>query len=129
MPLLVGFTPARLRHALNVSEALPVCTARHKTLAELTRWLRAEHADEIRPGRLFPRQPWSAEAVRAALLRAVLQLVAASQAKTHRCLLFVSVDDSLCCKDIAIHKLEAVSLHFDHVRQRGGRGATRMHNG
>jgi hypothetical protein len=37
--LLVGFSPAQLRHALNYVEALLVCTARHKTLAALTRWL------------------------------------------------------------------------------------------
>jgi hypothetical protein len=41
-PLLVGFSPAQLCHALNCVEALLVCTARHKTLAALTRWLRLD---------------------------------------------------------------------------------------
>jgi hypothetical protein len=45
-PLLIGFSPAQLRPALNCIETLLVCTARHKTLAALTRWLRLDHADE-----------------------------------------------------------------------------------
>lgn len=117
-PLLMGFSPAQLRHALNFVEAILVCTARHKTLAALTRWLRLEHADEYALADFFRVSPWSGEAVRTAVLGFVLKTVAAIQVKTGWRLLFLSVDDSLCCKDIATHKLQAVSLHFDHVRQR-----------
>lgn len=123
IPLLVGFSPAQLRHALNCVEALLVCTARHKTLAALTRCLRLEHADEYALADFFRVSPWSAEAVRTAVLGFVLKTVVAIQAQTHWRLLFLSVDDSLCCKDVATHKLEAVSLHFDHVRQRRQQGA------
>jgi hypothetical protein len=45
LPLLVNFTPAQQRHALNFIEALLVCPAKHKTLATLTRLLRLPHAD------------------------------------------------------------------------------------
>jgi len=36
-PLLIDFSPAQLRHALNCVEALLVCTSKHKTLSALTR--------------------------------------------------------------------------------------------
>ena len=76
------------------------------------------YADEYALADFLRVSPWSGEALRTAVLRALLQTVTAIQAKTGWRLLFLSVDDSLCCKDIATRKLEAVSLHFDHVRQR-----------
>ena len=122
IPLLVGFSPAQLRHALNFVEALLVCTAKHKTLAALTRLLQTEHADPFALADFFRVSPWSGEQVRQAVTGFVLQTVATLQAQTGWRLLFLSLDDSLCCKDVATHKLQAVSLHFDHVRQRRQKG-------
>jgi hypothetical protein len=121
-PLLVVFSPAQLRHALNFVEAVLVCTARHKTLAALTRWLRLDDADEYAWADFFRVSRWSGEAVRTVALGFLLKTVAAIQVKTGWRLLFLSVGDSLCRKDIATHKLQAVSLRFDHVRQRRQQG-------
>ncbi len=55
-PLLIGFSPAQLRHALNCIEALLVCTSKHKTLSALTRLLRLPHADEFALADFFSRQ-------------------------------------------------------------------------
>lgn len=60
--------------------------------------------------------------MRTAVLGYVVKTVVAIQAKTNWRLLFLSVDDSLCCKDVARHKLAAVSLHFNPVRQRRQQG-------
>jgi hypothetical protein len=80
--LPVGFSPAQLRHALSCIEALLVCTARHKTLAALTRWLRLEHADEYALADFLRVSRWSADAVRSAVLGCLLKTVTALQAKT-----------------------------------------------
>jgi hypothetical protein len=114
----VGFSPAQLRHALNLVEAVLVCTARHKTLAALTRWLRVPHADEYALADFLRVSPWDADTVWAAVRLFVLQTLGTIQATTGWRLLFVSVDDALCCKDVATRKLQAVRFHFDHVRQR-----------
>ncbi len=37
-------------------------------------------------------------------------------------MLYLSIDDALCCKDIATHVLEVVSFHCDHVAQRRQEG-------
>ena len=117
-PVLGHFSATQWRHALNLIEALLVCTARHKTLAALTRWLRVPHADEYAQADFLRVSPWDAADVRTRILVCLLQLVLKIQTVTGWRLLFLSVDDSLCGKDVATHKLQAVSLHFDHVRQR-----------
>ena len=122
MPLAAGLSPAQLRHALNFIEALLVCSAKHKTLTALTRLLRLDHADHFALADFFRVSPWSGEQVRFSVTRFILKVVAQIQAATGWRLLFLSVDDSLGRKDIATHKLQAVSLHFDHVRQRRQQG-------
>ncbi len=122
MPLVADFSPAQLRHALNFIEALLVCSAKHKTLSALTRLLRLNHADHFALADFFRVSPWSGEQVRLRVTLFILKVVAEIQAKTGWRLIFLSVDDSLGRKDVATHKLQAVSLHFDHVRQRRQKG-------
>ncbi|MEK7325016.1 MAG: hypothetical protein AAB217_07140, partial [Chloroflexota bacterium] len=122
LPLLAGFSPAQLRHVLNFIEALLVCSAKHKTLAAVTRLLRLDHADQFALADLFRVSPWSGEQIRSRVTLFILKAVTEIQTKTGWRLLFLSLDDSLGRKDIATHKLQAVSLHFDHVRQRRQKG-------
>ena len=122
IPLLVDFTSAQQRHALNFIEALLVCPAKHKTLAALTRLLRVPHADEFAFADFFRASPWSGIAVRHAVTLFLLQTVAQIQLCTGWRLLFLSIDDALCRKDIATHALQTVSLHYDHVPQRRQKG-------
>jgi hypothetical protein len=122
VPLAAGFSAAQLRHALNFIEALLVCSAKHKTLATLTRLLQVDHADQFALADFFRVSPWSGEQLRSAVTLFILKVVAELQVKTGWRLLFLSVDDSLARKDVATHKLQAVSLHFDHVRQRRQKG-------
>lgn len=122
LPLAAGFSPAQLRHALNFIEALLVCSAKHKTLSALTRLLRLDHADQFALADFFRVSPWSGEQLRSRVTFLILKVVAEIQAKTGWHLLFLSLDDSLGRKDVATHKLQAVSLHFDHVRQRRQKG-------
>ncbi len=122
LPVLAGLSAAQLRHALNFVDAILVCTAKHKTLAALTRLLRLDHADEYAWADFFRVSPWSGVTVRAAVTRAVLTTVAALQARTGWRLLFLSIDDSLCIKDVDTRKLQAVSFFFDH-------NAARRHQG
>jgi hypothetical protein len=122
LPLVANFSPAQLRHALNFIEALLVCSAKHKTLSTLTRLLRLDHADHFALADFFRVSPWSGEQVRFSLTLFILKVVGEIQAKTGWRLIFLSVDDSLGRKDVATHKLQAVSLHFDHVRQRRQKG-------
>jgi hypothetical protein len=118
LPLLVGFSDAQLQHALNVIEGLLVCPAKHKTLAALTRLLWRPHADEYALADFFRRSPWSGVTVQQAVTRFLLGFVAQVQVATGWRLLFISLDDSLCRKDLETHALQAVSLHHDHVQQR-----------
>jgi len=113
IPLLVGFSPAQLRHTLNFIEAVLVCSAKHKTLATLTRLLQVAHADHFALADFFRVSPWSPQ-----LTLRLLKIVAQIQAVTGWRLIFLSVDDSLSRKDVTTHKLQAVGFHFDHVRQR-----------
>jgi len=122
IPLLVGFSAPQLRHALNFIDAILVCTARHKTLAALTRLLRLDHADEFAWADFFRVSPWSGETVRTAVTRLLLQTVVALQARTGWRLLFLSVDDSLCVKDVDTTKLQAVSFYYDHNEPRRQQG-------
>ena len=122
VPLLAGFSVAQLRHALNFIDAILVCTARHKTLAALTRLLRLDHADEYAWADFFRVSPWSGETVRTAVTLGLLKTVAALQARTGWRLLFLSVDDSLCVKDVDTTKLQAVSFFYDHVEPRRQQG-------
>lgn len=121
-PLLVGFSEAQEQHALNFIEALLVCPAKHKTLAALTRLLRLAHADEYALADFFRVSPWEAGAVQRAVTGFLLRVVAQLQVKTGWRLLFLSVDDALCRKDVATHALEVVGLHYDHVTQRRQQG-------
>ena len=118
LPLLVGFTPAQTRHALNCIEALLVCLSKHKTLSALTRLLRLPHADEFALADFFRASSWDAEQLRHSLLQCLLQLIVRVQQRTGWRLLFLRVDDALCVKDLATSALEAVSLHYDHNRAR-----------
>jgi len=100
VPLLLNFSPAQQRHALNFIEALMVSGSKHKTLRHLTGLLRLPHPDEFALADFFRASPWD------------------SQARTGWRLLFLKIDDALCPKDVAMYALEAVSLHYDHVSQR-----------
>ena len=122
LPLVAGFSPAQRRHALNFIEALLVCSAKHKTLSALTRLLWLDHADQFALADFFRLSPWSGEQVRCSVTLFILKVVTEIQAKTGWRLVFLSVDDSLARKDIATHKLQAVSWHFDHVGQRRQKG-------
>jgi len=70
------------------------------------------YADEYALADFLRVSPWSGEALRTAVLRALLQTVTAIQAKTGWRLLFLSVDDSLCCKDIVAVHLQLGPLQF-----------------
>jgi len=122
IPLLVDFTPAQHRHALNFIEALLVCPAKHKTLAALTRLLRLPHADEYALADFFRVSPWSNQPVRQAVTRFLLHTVSHIQARTGWRLLFLSVDDALCRKDAETQALQAVAWHYDHVTVRRQKG-------
>jgi hypothetical protein len=122
IPLLIGFSDAQKRHALNFIEAILICPSKHKTLATLTRWLRLDHADEYALADFFRRSPWEAGPVQQAVTVFLLRVVSQIQAKTGWRLLFLSIDDSLCQKDVATSALEAVGLHYDHVTQRRQQG-------
>jgi hypothetical protein len=88
-PLLIGFSPAQLRHALNCVEALLVCASKHKTLSALTRLLRLPHADEFALADFFRASPWDSSPIQKALTLFLLQIVC----QIHQCtgwrLLFV----------------------------------------
>jgi hypothetical protein len=122
IPLLVGFSPAQQRHALNLIEALLVSTAKHKTLAALTRLLRVPHADEYALADFLRVSPWPSLPVHRAITRFLLHTVAQIQIKTGWRLLFLSVDDALCRKDAETRALQAVDWHYDHVTVRRQKG-------
>jgi len=121
-PLLVGFSPAQLRHALNCVEALLVCASKHKTLSALTRLLRLPHADEFALADFFRASPWDSSSIQKALTRFLLQIVCQIQQRTGWRLLFLRIDDGLCPKDVATSALEAVTLHYDHCQPRRQKG-------
>lgn len=122
VPLLLGLSPAQQRHALNVVETLLVCPFKHKTLTALTRLLGLSHADHFALADFLRVSPWDSQVVQRALTRFLLQTVAQIQQRTGWRLLFLSVDDALCPKDVATHALEAVSFHYDHVQPRRQQG-------
>ena len=121
-PLLVGFSPAQLRHALNCIEALLVCTSQHKTLSALTRLLRLPHADEFALADFFRASPWESAPIQQALTLFLLKMVCQIQQKTGWRLLFLRIDDALCPKDVDTRALEAVTFHFDHRQPRRQKG-------
>lgn len=122
LPLLIGFSPTQQRHALNVIEALLVCPFKHKTLTALTRLLGLPHADHFALADFFRASPWDSHAVQQALTRFLLLTLVRIQQRTGWRLLFLSVDDALCPKDVATHALDAVSFHYDHVQPRRQQG-------
>lgn len=123
LPLLIGFTAAQRRHALNMVEALLVCAAaRHKTIAALTRVLGVPHADQYAAADFFRVSPWEADPVRRAVMVCLLKTLAMIQKKTGWRLLFISVDDALGPKDVATTALEAVAFYYDHVAARRQKG-------
>ena len=95
---------------------------KHKTLAALTRLLGLPHADEFALADFFRVSPWDSRLVQQALTRFLLRTVCAIQQRTGWRLLFLSVDDALCPKDVATQALEAVSFHYDHVQVRRQQG-------
>ena len=121
-PLLIGFSPAQIRHALNCIEALLVCASKHKTLSALTRLLRLPHADEFALADFFRASPWDSSPIQNALTRFLLQIVCQIQKRTGWRLLFLRIDDGLCPKDVATRALEAVTLHYDHCQSRRQKG-------
>ncbi len=121
-PLLIGFSPAQLRHALNCIEALMVCTSKHKTLSALTRLLRLPHADEFALADFFRTSPWESAPIQKALTLFLLQTVVKIQQRTGWRWLFLRIDDGLCPKDVATRALEAVTLHYDHCQPRRQKG-------
>jgi hypothetical protein len=122
LPLLINFSAAQQRHALNFIEALLVSTSQHKTLRHLTDLLRLPHADEFALADFFRASPWDSQAVQRAVTLCLLKLVVQIQARTGWRLLFLKIDDALCPKDVATRALDSVSLQFDHVTQRRQRG-------
>jgi len=122
VPLLVGFSAAQLRHALNCVEALLVCTSQHKTLSALTRLLRVPHADHFALADFFRSSPKQSAAVQRALTLFLLRTLAQIQQRTGWRLLFLRIDDALCPKDVATHALEAVTFHYDHCQVRRQKG-------
>lgn len=121
-PLLIGFSPAQLRHALNCVEALLVCASKHKTLSALTRLLRLPHADEFALADFFRASPWDSAPIQKALTLFLLQIVCKIQQRTGWRLLFLRIDDGLCPKDVATRALEAVTFHYDHCQPRRQKG-------
>ena len=121
-PLLIGFSPAQLRHALNCVEALLVCAGKHKTLSALTRLLRLPHADEFALADFFRASPWDSSPIQKALTLFLLQIVCQIHQRTGWRLLFLRIDDGLCPKDVATSALEAVTLHYDHCQPRRQKG-------
>ena len=121
-PLLIGFSPAQLRHALNCIEALMVCPSKHKTLSALTRLLRLPHADEFALADFFRTSPWESAPIQKALTLFLLQTVVKIQQRTGWRWLFLRIDDGLCPKDVATSALEAVTLHYDHCQPRRQKG-------
>jgi peptidoglycan/xylan/chitin deacetylase (PgdA/CDA1 family) len=121
-PLLIGFSPAQLRHALNCIEALLVCTSKHKTLSALTRLLRLPHADEFALADFFRASPWESAPIQKAVTLFLLQTGCQIQQKTGWRLLFLRIDDALCPKDVDTRALEAVTFHFDHRQPRRQKG-------
>ncbi len=122
IPLLIGFSPAQQRHAVNFIEALLICGSKHKTLSALTRLLHLPHADQFALADFFRTSPWDHHAVQDALMLRLLHIIAQIQQGTGWRLLFLRVDDALCPKDVATHALDAVSLQYDHVSQRRQKG-------
>lgn len=122
VPLRIGFSPAQQRHALNVIEALLVCPLKHKPLCALMRLLGLPHADEFALADFFRVSLWDSQPVQAALTHFLLQTVAQIQQRTGWRVLFLSVDDALCPKDVATQVLEAVSFHYDPVQPRRQKG-------
>ncbi len=121
-PLLIDFSPAQLRHALNCVEALLACASKHKPLSALTRLLRLPHADEFALADFFRASPWKSAPVQKALTLFLLQTVCQIQQCTGWRVLFLRIDDALCPKDMATRALEAVTFHFDHCQPRRQKG-------
>ena len=121
-PLLIGFSPAQLRHALNCIEALLVCTSKHKTLSALTRLLRLPHADQFALADFLRTSPWESGPIQNALTLALLETVCQIQKLTGWRLLFLRIDDALCPKDVDTQALEAVTFHYDHRQPRRQKG-------
>ena len=121
-PLLIGFSPAQLRHALNCIEALLVSSSKHKTLSALTRLLRLPHADEFALADFFRTSPWENAPIQKALTLFLVQVVCQIQQRTGWRLLFLRIDDALCPKDVDTQALEAVSFHYDHCQPRRQKG-------
>ena len=113
LPLLINFSVAQQRHALNFIEALLVSTSKHKTLRHLTGLLRLPHADAFALADFFRASPWDSQAVQQAITLCLLKLVVRIQARTGWRLLFFKIDDALCAKDVATQALASVSLQFD----------------
>ncbi|MBI5877396.1 MAG: transposase [Chloroflexi bacterium] len=122
VPLLLNFSPAQQRHALNFIEALMVSGSKHKTLRHLTGLLRLPHADEFALADFFRASPWDHQALQKGVTLCLLKLVVQLQTRTGWRLLFLKIDDALCPKDVATQALAAVSLQYDHVTQRRQRG-------
>src|SRR5437867_7253471 len=101
LPLLLHFSPAQQRHALNFVEALLVSTRKHKTLRHLTGLLRLPHADEFALADFFRASPWAQQTIQQALTRYLLRLIVQLQVRTGWQLVFLKIDDALCPKDVA----------------------------
>ncbi|MCC7163062.1 MAG: hypothetical protein IT331_11250 [Anaerolineae bacterium] len=122
IPLLIDFSPAHQCHALNVIEALLIGAFKHKTPSAFTRLLGLPHTDEFALADFSRVSPWDSHAVQQALTRFLLQTVAQIQLRADWRLLFVSMDDALCPKDVATQALEAGSFRYDHVQPRRQKG-------
>lgn len=118
MPLIVSLSAPQQRHALNVVGALLVSSAKHKCLTTLTGLLRVPHADHFALADFFRRSGWCPLEVQRAVLTAQMAVLVRVLSISRNACVFLSIDDSLACKDVATRALEAVTLHHDHVTQR-----------
>jgi DDE superfamily endonuclease len=118
LPLIALMGAPQQRHALNVVGALMVCGQKHKVLTALTAILRVPHADHFALADFFRQSEWCPKQVRQAVLASELATLGRAMEASGNMPVFLSVDDSLACKDVGTSALEAVTFHHDHVKQR-----------
>jgi hypothetical protein len=121
-PALLGFVTAlqiklskpQRQHVLNVVDGLVVGEG-EKNLSALSRLFVTE-PDPKAVADTFRESPWTAEMIRSALKRFLVNTAfKLAQATGTEHLVFLSIDDSLAVKDKATRHLEAVDWHHDHM--------------
>jgi hypothetical protein len=104
------------RHVLNVSDALVMSDAKHKTLEALQRELVEPPTSGSALAACFREGPWEAVDLRTPLIRFLLAF-AIHLARTLKLekTINASFDDSICVKDGHTRCLEGVAFHHDHA--------------